>query len=384
MMTTSTLRPRSPLAVLPFLALALALALAFAVPRHAIADTVLIVVSGEGRDQGRSRPGFEMDELSQAWQVFRDNGLEIEIASPRGGPVEADAYNPNAPYNAEMLADSAVMARLADTRPIAELAAADYAAVYVVGGKGAMFDLPGDPALARLVGAIHDRGGIVAAVCHGPAALVDVRLSDGSLLVAGRSMTGFSNAEEAIFGKKWAAEYPFLLEDAMRERGARWDNAALMMPRLVVDDRLITGQNPFSTIAVAEAIVRATGRTPVARVPGRDELSLRLVERLLAGETDAVRAELAADVSRYHPQLIAMLGFYQLKVATDDDGARDALAIMELAAAHFDDPRLTVGIAEGHWRLGHAQRARELLHGVLASSPDLAEARQLMERIDRT
>jgi putative intracellular protease/amidase len=358
-----------------------------AAPTYAFAtetETVLIIVSGEGRDQGQTRPGFEMDELSQAWQVFRDNGLEIEIASPRGGPVEADRYNPAAPYNAALLADGTAMARLANTRPIGELRAEDYAAVYVVGGKGAMFDLPADASLAGLLGEIHDRGGIVAAVCHGPAALVDVRLADGSLLIAGRSMTGFSNAEEAIFGKKWAAEFPFLLEDAMRERGARWDNAPLMMPRVVVDDRLITGQNPSSTYAVAEAIVRATGRTPVARAPGRDELSLGLVERLLAGEADAAREALAAAPERFHVQLIAMLGFYQLKAAAHDDAARDALAVMELAAAHFDDPRLTIGIAEGHWRLGRPARARELLQAVLASHPDLAEARQLMARIDQT
>lgn len=360
------------------------LVLGLALPRPAVADTVLIIVSGAGRDQGRSHPGFEMDELSQAWQVFRDNGLEVEIASPLGGAVEADRYDPDAAYNAAFLADSAAMAKLADTRRTGELRAEDYAGVYVVGGKGAMFDLPADAALAELLGRIHDLGGIVAAVCHGPAALVDVRLGDGSLLIAGRSMTGFSNAEEAIFGKKWAADYPFLLEDAMRERGAHWENAPLMMPRLVVDDRLITGQNPYSTFAVAEAIVRATGRVPVPRSPGRDERSLALVERLLAGEPGVAHAALAANPDGFHVELIAMLGVFQLKSAVTDEAARDALAVMELAAPHFDAPRLALGIAEGHWRLGRVARAREILEKLLASNPDLVEARQLMESIDRT
>lgn len=375
-MTTSILGRSGFLAILLIFALGL--------PRAAIADTVLIVVSGEGRDQGQSRPGFEMDELSQAWQVFRDNGLGIEIASPRGGPVEADRYDPDAAYNAAFLGDSAAVAKLADTRRIAELRAEDYAAAYVVGGKGAMFDLPADAALAELLGKIHDLGGIVAAVCHGPAALVDVRLADGSLLVAGREMTGFSNEEEALFGKKWAAEYPFLLEDAMRERGAIWENAPLMMPKLVVSDRLVTGQNPHSTYAVAEAIVQALGRVPAPRVPDRDELSLALVERLLAGEADAAREELDAETGRFHVELIAMLGFYQLKAAKTEDAVQNALAVMELAAPHFDPPQLTVAIAEGHWRLGHVARAQEMLQGLLADDPDFAEARQLMERIDQT
>lgn len=123
--------------------------------RPAAADTVLIVVSGEGRDQGRTRPGFEMDEFAQACLIFRDNGLGVQVA---------------------------------DTRATATLSAADYAAVYVVGGKGAMFGLSTDRALRALLGTVHDRGGIVAAVRHGPTALVEVRRADG-LPHAGRGIT---------------------------------------------------------------------------------------------------------------------------------------------------------------------------------------------------
>ncbi|NZA27182.1 type 1 glutamine amidotransferase domain-containing protein [Luteimonas sp. SJ-92] len=366
----------------PFVLVAM-LILAALPPVNATADgRVLIVVSGEGRDQGRSRPGFEMEELSQAWAIFRDNGLEADIASPRGGAVEADRFDPAEAFNARFLADATAQARLADTLPTAAARAEDYAAIYIVGGKGAMFDLPRDPSLAMLVAAIHDRGGVVAAVCHGPAALIDVRLADGSPLVAGRALTGFTNEEEAVFGKRWAAEFPFLLEDAMRERGARWQEAPLMMPKLVVDGRLITGQNPYSTIAVAEAIVGATGRVPVARTPSRDERSMALVERLLAGDGEAARTALAADPAGHHVELIALLGFYQLQSAQDQAAVRDALTVMELAVPHFSDPRLMVGIAEGHWRLGRAGQARELLRGVLSDDPAMTEASELLARID--
>ena len=183
-------------------------------------DTVLIVVSGEGRDQGKTRPGFEFDELSQAWLIFRANGFKVDVASPQGGAVEADRHNAEDPFNAQFLAHGDAMRALADTRATRALRAEDYAAVYVVGGKGAMFDLPKDNALRQLLANIYDNGGIVAAVCHGPAALADVKLRDGSLLVAGKSLTGFSNEEETVFGKKWAKEFPWLLEDALRSRGA--------------------------------------------------------------------------------------------------------------------------------------------------------------------
>jgi putative intracellular protease/amidase len=273
------------------------------------------------------------------------------------------------------------MRMLANTRATRDVDGEDYAAVYVVGGKGAMFDLPEDRALGKLIADIYEAGGIVAAVCHGPAALVNVRLGDGTSLVAGKALTGFSNEEEAVFGKRWAKEFPFQLEDALRERGARWQEAPLMMPKLAIDGRLITGQNPYSTPAVAEAIVTALGRTPVARQPWRDELSMGLVQRLLAGETEAARVELATHQARYHVELIGLLGYYQLKAAPDPAAVRAALSIMELAAPHMQEPQLQLGIAEAQWRLGNAPEARERLHEVLETHPDMAEARQLLEKI---
>lgn len=358
--------------------------LAAALPLQAAhaADKVLIVVSGEGKDGGKERPGYEFDELSQAWLVFKANGLAVEVASPNGGPVEPDKYNPAEPFNAALLADTQAMQQLADTRATTSLEAGDYAAVYVVGGKGAMFDLPRDPALQRLLGRLWDNGGIVAAVCHGPAALADVRLADGSLLVAGRQLTGFSNEEETVFGKKWAAQFPWLLEDALRQRGARWHEAPLMMPKLVVDGRLITGQNPYSTTAVAEAIVRATGRTPVARTPSRDELSMALVERLLAGDRSGTVATLATEPTRYHVDLIGILGYYQAQAAPDDAALEQALQVMELALPHMHEPQLKLAAAEAHLKLKRPTQARALVLQALETTPKLEQAEALLRRID--
>ena len=343
-------------------------------------EKILIVVSGEGRDQGKTRPGFEMDEFSQAYLIFRDNGFAVDVASPKGGAVQADKYNPKEAFNASLLADVAAVRKLADTRATGDVQAGDYAAVYVVGGKGAMFDLPADPALKTLLSKVYQRGGVVAAVCHGPAAFADVRLADGSLLVAGRAMTGFTSEEESVFGKRWAKEFPFQLEDAMRERGAHWQEAPLMMPKLVVDGRLITGQNPYSTPAVADAIVKAAGRTPVVRQPWRDEATMTLVQRLLAGQGDAARSELAANRTGFHVELIGLLGYYQLQVAPNDAAVRDALSIMELAQPYMPEPQLKLGIADAHWRLGDTAHARKLVGTLLETNPDMDEARKLLER----
>jgi putative intracellular protease/amidase len=354
-----------------------------AAPLHAAdAGRILIVVSGEGRDQGKTRPGYEFDELSQAWLIFKANGFAIEVASPRGGAVEADKYNPQESFNAALLADADATRVLAETRKTRDVKASDYAAIYVVGGKGAMFDLPRDAALASLLADAYEHGAVIGAVCHGPAALVDVRLRNGASLVDGKALTGFTNEEEALFGKRWAKEFPWLLEDRLRERGARWEEAPLMMPKVVVDGRLVTGQNPYSTPGVAEAIVRATGRTPVARTAWRDELTMALAAQAREGDTRSAAAALAAETARYHVDLLGLLGYYQAQAASRDDDIRHALQLMQLAMPYMAQPELKLGAAEAHLRLGEHAQARALVQRVLEGKPDMEEARALLQRID--
>ncbi|WP_299346789.1 type 1 glutamine amidotransferase domain-containing protein [uncultured Pseudoxanthomonas sp.] len=359
------------------------LCFAVVLPAHAaVPGKVLIVVSGEGRDQGKTRPGYEFDELSQAWLIFKANGLQVDVASPQGGAVEADKYNAKEPFNAALLGDAEAMRTLGATRSTRDVKAADYAAIYVVGGKGAMFDLPRDNALASLLAEAYMQGAVIGAVCHGPAALVDVKLGDGTMLVAGKAMTGFTNEEEAVFGKRWAKEFPWQLEDALRGRGARWQEAPLMMAKVVVDGRLVTGQNPYSTPGVADAIVRATGRTPVVRTTWRDELTMALAARARSGDVRGAADALAQGRERYHVDLLGMLGYYQAQAAGGDDDLRHALTLMQLAMPYMAQPQLKLGAAEAHLRLGEREQAKSLVQQVLAGKPDMAEAKALLQRID--
>ena len=339
---------------------------------------VLLVISSEGRLDAagkQQRPGFEMDELAQAWLVLRANGLRVEVASPTGGAPVADRYDNADDSIRAFKADPKAVAALKATRRTQDVSRGEHAAILVIGGKGAMFDLPSDTALATLLGAHHAGGGVLAAVCHGPAVFASVRRPDGQPLVAGRRITGFTDEEETVFGKRWAQEYPFWIESRLREQGARWEEAALMMPKLVVDDRLITGQNPFSTAMAAEAVVRALGRVPVARTPFREEASLQLVHWWLAGERSAVRALLQAAPERYRTDLIAMLGHYQHGAATDDAARRQAIAVMELAAPHFAHPQFRVSLARAHAGQGDSVRARALIAQVMAPGHEDDKAR---------
>jgi putative intracellular protease/amidase len=116
-----------------------------------------------------------------------------------------------------------------------------------------MWDLPDHPELTAMTGRIYDRGGIVAAVCHGPAGLVNVKLGNGSYLVAGKDVAGFTNDEECAVGLDRVV--PFLLADRLIERGARHHAAPNFQPKVVVSERLVTGQNPASATGVAEAML---------------------------------------------------------------------------------------------------------------------------------
>lgn len=335
------------------------LALLIVAPANAATSAnnrVLLVVSGYGLDGGKTRPGFEMDELTQAYVVFADNGLDVDIASPSGGAVVADQYNPKKPYNSRFLADSAAAAKLASTRSLASVGKEKYAAIFIIGGKGSMFDLPINVELKTLLADTYEAGGVIGAVCHGPAVLMNIPLKGGALLLEGRSVTGFSNEEEALFHKGWGSSFPVLLENGLRGSGAKFSEAPMMLSHVVTDGRLITGQNPASTAAAAEAMIKAMGRTPAPRQPWVDERSMALLSQMLSDDKVKARAAFNADPKLYDVALIATWGFFRAQSAGSDRSAlAHAVEVMELALPHFSRPELVAGLAEARSKLAKMQ-----------------------------
>jgi putative intracellular protease/amidase len=329
------------------------------VPEHAFAnnsDRVLLVVSGNGADEGKTRPGFEMDELTQAYLVFKDNGFNVDIASPNGGAVVADKYNPKKPYNDRFLTDSEASSKLTSTLSLANLGTEKYAAVFIIGGKGAMFDLPISVQLKTLLAETYQSGGVIGAVCHGPAVFMNVPLAGGASLLEGRSVTGFSNEEEALFGKGWASSFPVLLENGLRGSGADYSEAPIMLSHVVADGRLVTGQNPYSTAAAAEAMVKAMGRPLAPRKPWADERSIGLLQQMLSGDKEAARAAFNSDPRSYDIPLVAMWGLFRAQNAGSDRKVlAEAVEIMELASPHFSRPELTSAIAEARSKIAASE-----------------------------
>jgi putative intracellular protease/amidase len=221
---------------------------------------ILHVVSNVAHHGDSPEPtGLWLSELTHAWQVFEAQGHEQRLVSPAGGacPLEPRSLKwPNLDATAKSwLADAARMALLSNTARPDEIDAADFDAIYFTGGHAVMWDFPEAPGLQRITRSIWVRGGIVSAVCHGYCGLLNTRLSDGALLVAGRRLTGFSWREEVLAGV--ARKVPYNAEEAMKQRGALYEKAWLpFVSKVVVDGRLVTGQNPQSAKATAEQVAR--------------------------------------------------------------------------------------------------------------------------------
>jgi putative intracellular protease/amidase len=217
---------------------------------------VLFVLTSHDRlgDTGR-KTGYFLSEVTHAHRVFVNRGYAVDFASVRGGaaPMDPVSLETEDPVNEAFLAAPAFGA-LASTPSVADVDTGPYDALFYPGGHGTMWDLPSDADVARVTGDFYARGGIVGAVCHGPAALIDVLLPDGEHLLRGRSVTCFSNEEEVAVGL--ADVVPFLLEDRMRERGATVMTADAFESQVVVWERLVTGQNPASARGTALAMVR--------------------------------------------------------------------------------------------------------------------------------
>jgi putative intracellular protease/amidase len=219
---------------------------------------ILHVVSNVSHYADPSHPtGLWLSELTHAYDIFAARGFEQRIVSPKGGvsPLEPRALKwPLLDASAKAwLADDARMALLRSTLRPDEIDPGDFDAIYFTGGHAVMWDFPDSEGLQILTRAIWEQGGIVSAVCHGYCGLLNTRLSNGSLLVADRTVTGFSWNEEVLAGV--ASKMPYNAETEMKRRGARYRKALIpFAPHVVADGRLVTGQNPFSAKATAEKV----------------------------------------------------------------------------------------------------------------------------------
>jgi putative intracellular protease/amidase len=220
---------------------------------------LIVLTSHDKMGNTGKKTGFWLEEFTTPFYVLKDAGAEITLASPLGGKPPLDPKsdlpeNQTASTN-RFREDKASNEQLAKTKKLSDVAAKDYDAIFYPGGHGPMWDMPDNPVSIALIEEFVKEDKPVGAVCHAPVALVNVKDKNGDYLVKGKKVTGFSNTEEKAVQLETVV--PFLLEDKLKERGGRFEKTEKdFAPFVVVEGKLITGQNPASSEGVAKELLK--------------------------------------------------------------------------------------------------------------------------------
>ena len=218
---------------------------------------LMVLTSHDQLGNTGAKTGFWLEEFAAPYYVFKDAGAAITLASPRGGQPPLDPKSDDAASQTESTqrfkADPAAQALLASTHKLNEVKADEFDAVFYPGGHGPLWDLAEDTASIALIEAMLAAGKPVVAVCHAPAVLRHPKTVDGKSVVHGKSVTGFTNTEEAAVGL--SSVVPFLVEDMLKANGGHYSKGADWQPYVVSAGLLITGQNPASSEPAAKALM---------------------------------------------------------------------------------------------------------------------------------
>jgi putative intracellular protease/amidase len=219
---------------------------------------LIVLTSHDQLGNTGKKTGFWLEEFAAPYYVLKDAGAAITLASPKGGqpPLDPKSDLPESltELTKRFRKDKAAQAELANTKKLSDVSADDFDAVFYPGGHGPMWDMPDNKISIALIEAFVKADKPIGAVCHAPAAIVNVRGKDGEYLVKSKHVTGFTNAEEEVVGLSKVV--PFLLEDRLKERGGLYSKGADWAPYVQVDGKLVTGQNPASSRPAAQELLK--------------------------------------------------------------------------------------------------------------------------------
>lgn len=199
------------------------------------------------------RNGTYAPELTHALHEFMEAGYRYDLASINGGQAPIYGEEADDDINKSILANDEFNSRLNNTRRVSEIKIEDYDAIFYPGGFGLLWDLAEDKATATVAATLFESGGVIGAVCHGPAGLLPITLSDGKSILEGANVTGFTREEEIDFGT--IEKIPYLLEESLTRKAGRFSKVGPWLENVITEDRLITGQNPASAAGVAKAMI---------------------------------------------------------------------------------------------------------------------------------
>lgn len=218
---------------------------------------LMVLTSHDQLGNTGRKTGFWLEEFAAPYYVFRDAGVELTLASPKGGqpPIDpkSDLPENQTPAMARFKQDAAAQKQLSQTAKLADMKSQDFDSIFYVGGHGPMWDLVDNPVSIALIESFYNSGKPVAAVCHAPGVFHRV-MDQGQPLVKGKRVTGFTNGEEAAVNLTHVV--PFLVEDELKRIGGIYQKAADWAPFALVDGRVVTGQNPASSTVAAKALMQ--------------------------------------------------------------------------------------------------------------------------------
>ncbi len=216
-------------------------------------NVLFIVSSATQIGPSNRKTGNFLPEVSHPYHEFIEKGFAVDFASVNGGEAPLDGIDLTDDLLNVAFLDGAGAQGMKSTAKIDDVDTAQYDAIFVPGGLGPMVDMPENNAIQEAISSTYERGAVVGAVCHGPVSLLNVTLSDGSSIVAGKTVASFTNEEEEGYAKD---DVPFLLESALKEKGAKFISVAPWQANSIADGRLVTGQNPASAKGVAEKMIQ--------------------------------------------------------------------------------------------------------------------------------
>jgi putative intracellular protease/amidase len=225
-------------------------------------NILMVLTSHDRLGASDKKTGIWLEEFAAPYYAFNDAGADVTLASPLGGqpPLDPRSDTPNfhTDDTRRFRRDRVAEANLAGTVKLSSVSADDYDAVFYVGGHGVMWDVTEDAASIALIESMFATNKPVSAVCHGSAVFRHTKAPDGTPLVRGKKVAGFTNAEEAAVGLTEAV--PFLVEDMLKQNGGIYSKADNFQAHVMTDGNLVTGQNPASSKGVAAAVVKLLSR----------------------------------------------------------------------------------------------------------------------------
>ncbi len=341
-------------------------------PLIATAETtetrVAVLISGYGNESG-GRISYDLEELAQAYLIMIDNGVQLDIVSPAGGAVPVHNKKDDLEYIQRFKQETPAMQQLANTLSARQALEIDYQGLMIIGGDGAMFDLPFDIDTQHFISRFAQDDLPLAAVCHGPAALVNIKLSNGEYFIAGKRINSFTDIEEQAFSADLLAQFPFALQSTIEKRGAQFIANGPMLPFVAQDGKLITAQNPMSVAKATDALIVMLGKTPVSRQYFKDEATMQLVSQARAEGAFLIDVALAKSPDSYDLDYLALYGFYAYRLAASDADKKTELHIMQRIGQYFSHPKYASALIAALVEQGQEQQARVELERLIAQFP---------------